>query len=392
MLQWLLNYLLRRISRQKAYFNACIEQCKMQDRHSDAQKIEKEIAQQEQRLLDLQSAYNSGQIGMLRAFWQGWSAWNELSNFEESLKPWWRQIGETLVFYGTLLFVLRHFIFGLYCVPTGSAEPNLLVGDRLLGLKYPYIFGEIKRGDLVIFDAPNFVYDQLNPINRLYQKYIGYPIPILGPVLGLTAGPEAWTKRVIALEGDTVEGRINAEGKTEIYVNGQLLDEPYLNPYPLITVRDGSGFFAPELGMPNFLSWHSEMINYTYDPNKSYADQPFYKLDDREVIYNQFTGKPFIKLPRTPGHNDKFPTRRVPKGKLWVMGDNRKNSDDCRSWGFLDKSLVVGRASRILFSIDSKESFWFFALLKNPIKFFTKQVRWARIFRSVHPFSEIPKN
>ena len=42
--------------------------------------------------------------------------------------------------------ILRMFIFGLYHVPTGSAEPNLLVGDRIWGNKMAYYFGKVKQG------------------------------------------------------------------------------------------------------------------------------------------------------------------------------------------------------------------------------------------------------
>lgn len=34
---------------------------------------------------------------------------------------------------------------------------------------------------------------------------------------------------------------------------------------------------------------------------------------------------------------------RVPEGKLWVMGDNRENSKDSRTFGVVDKSRVIGR-------------------------------------------------
>lgn len=33
----------------------------------------------------------------------------------------------------------------------------------------------------------------------------------------------------------------------------------------------------------------------------------------------------------------------VPKGKLWVMGDNRSNSSDSRAFGMIDQKKVVGR-------------------------------------------------
>ena len=42
--------------------------------------------------------------------------------------------------------------------------------------------------------------------------------------------------------------------------------------------------------------------------------------------------------------NGDFPDQTVPEGMLFVLGDNRNNSSDSRSWGMLPASLVIGRA------------------------------------------------
>jgi signal peptidase I len=42
----------------------------------------------------------------------------------------------------------------------------------------------------------------------------------------------------------------------------------------------------------------------------------------------------------------------VPRGKYFVMGDNRNNSEDSRYWGFVPRDLVIGRAMFVYWSYD----------------------------------------
>lgn len=67
--------------------------------------------------------------------------------------------------------------------------------------------------------------------------------------------------------------------------------------------------------------------------------------------------EPYIKEPMDPGLEPKFkyagrsPVTLGP-GQLWVMGDNRNDSNDSRFWGPLDRSRVIGKASVIFWPLS----------------------------------------
>lgn len=328
----------------------------------------------------------------LKEFKKSYKQLNELS------KPIVQQWVEAIFIALALALVLRNFIFGLYHVPTGSAEPNILVGDRIWGNKMAYYLGDVKRGDLVIFDNPEFHYDRSSSFHRLWQQYVGFPIPLLG----LGVGPDNVVKRVIALPGDIVEGKIE-NNKTAIYVNGKKQTEEYVNPHPLIRLRKTTGFipfqsFGP-LRVPSFLQLHTKEVNYTYVPGIDYEEQPFYRFTSDEIVKRPDAGGMILAQPYSPCYVidfsgqelvysvDTFGPMTVPQDKYWVMGDSRKNSRDARYWGFLDKNLIHGRASFVIYSIDSEEPLWIFELIKHPIDFWVKKIRWNRFFKNLGGFN-----
>ena len=67
-------------------------------------------------------------------------------------------------------------------------------------------------------------------------------------------------------------------------------------------------------------------------------------------------------------YRDNFPRRTVPPGELFMMGDNRDNSNDSRFWGTVKMDLVKGRAMFIYWSWDGAKH-W---------------PRWSRLFRVIH--------
>ena len=58
----------------------------------------------------------------------------------------------------------------------------------------------------------------------------------------------------------------------------------------------------------------------------------------------------------------------------WMMGDNRHNSADSRSWGFVPEDHIVGKPILVWLSIDKDRGF------------FDGAIRWSRMFRMVTSF------
>ena len=65
---------------------------------------------------------------------------------------------------------------------------------------------------------------------------------------------------------------------------------------------------------------------------------------------------------------DNYGPYTVPTGQLFMMGDNRDNSNDSRYWGPLEMDLVKGRAMFLYWSWDSEKN-W---------------PRWNRLFTPIH--------
>ena len=258
-----------------------------------------------------------------------------------------------------IAFIIRTVGFGLYQVPTGSMETTLLVGERFFADKTSYWFREPRRGEIIAFNDPNFVYST-NPAVNWWQRYVSWNVSNL-------------TKRVIGIPGDRVRGVIE-EGKPVIYVNDKKLDESaYINKYPLIGLWQQPPY--EHQSSPQY----RETDLRSFDPSVAWDKQPYYRIDPHLIIINPTTLEPhIIREPGSlhPGGKDIFDVT-LGKNQYWVMGDNRLGSSDSREWGILDGRLIHGRIIFRIWSMDSSESWWILDLLKNPLAFWNK-IRWQR--------------
>jgi len=221
------------------------------------------------------------------------------------------------------------FVVQAFKIPSQSMERTLLVGDHLLVNKF--IFGgrgawydkflpyrKLERGDIIVFKFP-------------YQDHPHF------------------VKRVIGLPGDHLK-----IVDQQVYVNGKLLDEPYV-------VHDPASGYDP--------------LNYTFPPvgNQMYLSlvQPEWAHEIRKYIQ----GDELV----------------IPEGRYFAMGDNRDHSLDSRYWGFVDRDAIMGRPFLIYWSIDANSSDYsdnsfgqrlvgiFETLAHLPAR-----TRWSRMLHTVH--------
>lgn len=247
-----------------------------------------------------------------------------------------------------IIFSVRTFLFGLYWVPTGSMEPTILVGESFFADKFTPLFMPIKRGDIISFNAPHFVYSE-NFFIRLFQEYV--------------YGPDNWTKRVIGIPGDRVQGKI-IEGKTVIFLNGQKLDEPYVNKFPIVKVQEEAYQLTPSLGFLTdfsipFMKKAVSTKYRVYDPQFPIqsSSQPFYNLAQEKLLPDAVA--PIILYPGA-----KYPSNQISdifdvqlaEDEYWGMGDNRLGSYDSRGFGRIKKGMIHGKILFRIFSLRSPNS------------------------------------
>jgi len=253
---------------------------------------------------------------------------------ESSKRPrregFWETLRSLLVVLMGVFFI-RTFVAEATVIPTGSMEKTILIGDHVFLNKLLY--------------GPRLPYTswRVPPLREVHRGEIAafrYP---RNPSL-------MYVKRVIAVGGDVVR----IENK-KVFINGRALEEPYAQHEfsSVLPLRDN---FPPTVEQIATLP-----AAWGLDPGWAREMPQFIQKDGLHV----------------------------PEGFLFVMGDNRDNSQDSRFWGFVPESSIVGEPLFVYWSYDAPSAEWAARDLKSRLKFdlsivwnFIQKTRWSRTGKS----------
>jgi signal peptidase I len=128
-----------------------------------------------------------------------------------------RELILLILFAFLLAILIKSFLIQAFFIPSGSMEPTLVPGDRILVCRVCKAFSDVTYGDVIVFSDPD-------PAPHEDRGLIGGFVHWLEEGIGV-ARPEDddFIKRVVALEGDTWEIR-----RGMLFVNGSRVEEPYL--------------------------------------------------------------------------------------------------------------------------------------------------------------------
>ncbi len=205
-----------------------------------------------------------------------------------------REWAEAILVAVALALVIRTFVVQAFKIPSGSMLETLQIGDHLL-------VNKMTRGTIVEIPLTRIV---LFHVPRLREPQRGEILVFQFP----RDLSRDFIKRVIGLPGEVLAIR-----DKRVYINGALIEEPYA------IYRGGSPSQAAAATL-------------------RMAANPVPACSAREGRYTQ--------------ERDDYGPCRVPEGDLFMMGDNRDQSEDSRAWGPLPMELIRGKAFLIYWSWD----------------------------------------
>jgi signal peptidase I len=337
---------------------------------------------------------------------------------QDKAKSWASEWTQAILWALAAAIIIRAFFFGAYRIPTPSMENTLLTGDFLLvskmhygprtpqsvgipitgihlpGVKLPSTrlpgFSEIKRNDIFVFNYP---VDEGIPSQK--TNYIKRAVGMPGDTLAIE-DKQLFVNHAPAEDIETLLYRYSINLQSGIRLSNDRLKEVGATPLgqqdrrvvvfmseqtaDVVLQWDGvesvemqrarredvrSSRFrfsqGPERFNPDYMNelvvpFKGQEVELTADNIHRYADI----IDRYEDNHLEVRGSRIII---NGVERDRY---TIERDYYFAMGDNRDNSEDSRSWGFVPDNHVVGKAWVIYFSIDGMKP------------------RFNRIFSSVH--------
>lgn len=234
-----------------------------------------------------------------------------------------REYSESIVVAVGIALFLRAFVVEAFQIPSGSMIPTLEVGDHIFVSKFAYGLG-------IPFTNTKIL--QLASPRRGDVIVFKYPL----------AQDTDYIKRVVGLPGETVEVRRN-----EVFINGKPMSRELVGPM-------------------------------------RYSEGPRYEgvaMEREAELWVEHLDGHAHKAIQEPGRSpyDTPAPKQIPPGHVFVMGDNRDNSNDSRVWGTVPLELIKGRALIVWWSRGPTrgEVSW------DGFVEWLQAVRWRRFFAVV---------
>jgi len=193
-----------------------------------------------------------------------------------------------------LVFFIRAFIIEPFKIPSSSMFPTLTVGDHIFVLKFSY-------GLSIPFTKYEFY--------KFSQPKRGDVVVFLFP----KDESLYYVKRVVGVPGDTIELKGH-----NLFINGKIVKKDVVVP-----------------------SEYKSILGNTSLNGKLYKE---YLGDSPHYVHYSRNGSDSISISET-----------IPKDHYFVLGDNRDDSYDSRSWGLVPRENLKGKAFIIWVSIDTKK-------------------------------------
>lgn len=233
----------------------------------------------------------------------------------------WSWLDPLLSFAAALVLQvgLRLFVIEAFKAPSSSMLPTIEIGDHFMINK---LAGTPSRGDIIVFRHP------CQP-DRDYFK------------------------RVIALGGDTVEIRCSV-----LYLNGAAVKRELIDAHATYTDRDDQAEYVREVRR-----YRETLDDVTYEVFGTTSEPPTVgDFPDMRAVGCLTTDTPLPTslsagpvVETAPDETDPCKPQRhfvVPEGSVFVLGDNRGNSNDSRSWGVVPVDHIRGRAVGIWYPLS----------------------------------------